>query len=688
MAEMTRTDTPPVIDGVLDDEAWSTATVLRGFRQVEPVEDGEPSEETEIRLLYDDDHLYVGVRCFDREPDRIVATQMRRDGALSSDDLVGFVVDTFFDRRNGYYFEMNAAGARGDALVEDNNRFRMDWDGIWYGKSSIDELGWMAEFSIPFKTLSFNPNTTRWSFNVNRYIRRRNESIRWASPSQNIGLSSVADAGVLEGITDIRQGLGLDIKPYSVMTLKRDHDEDADGIDLDGGMDVFYKFTPSLTLALTFNTDFAETEVDERRVNLTRFPLFFPEKRDFFLQDAGIFSFGGINNNPLPFHSRRIGLGPNGEPVDILAGAKLTGRVGGVNLGLLDVQMKSDNDLGDKNLLVGRASVNVLEESTVGAIFTNGDPRTTGDNSIAGVDFNYRDSTFNGDRTLDGHLWALASDSSGADGIQSSWGFKLGYPNDRVNWGIGFSQIDDQFRAALGFVPRPGIREYFGDWRYRWRPNSKLIRSIDSGVRAYVITDLDDDTESETWTWELLDITTHDGDRLSVDYRRQREVLSSDFQIHDGITILAGDYRFDRYSVGLNTSRGRPVSVGVGHAGGEFYTGRRDDCSLDLEWRVSPRLFLGGEYSINHVDLDEGSFTSRIIRGRVNVYFTPDLSWMNYIQYDNFSETVGLNSRVRWIVTPGSEIYFVLNQSVDRDEGSFRVMRTELTTKVGWTFRF
>ncbi|MDY7108986.1 MAG: DUF5916 domain-containing protein [Planctomycetota bacterium] len=685
---LVRIDEPPIIDGVPDEPVWRDAPIIDDFRQVEPVEGGAPSQRTEVRLLYDHTHLYVSFRCLDGEPDRIVVTEMKRDGSLGSDDFIRFIIGPFFDRRNGYLFEMNALGARGDGLVEDNDDVRRDWDGIWTGRASIDETGWAVEAAIPFETLSFNPNTTRWSFNAMRFIRRRNETLRWASPSRDRSFIALADAGVLEGIDGIERGVGLDIEPYVVSTLKRDHESDRDGFDFDAGLDVFYRFTPSLTLALTLNTDFAETEVDERRVNLTRFPLFFPEKRDFFLQDAGIFDFGGIRRNPLPFFSRRIGLGPSGETRDILAGAKLTGRVGDLNLGLLDVQMKHDEELGDKNLLVARAAVNVLQQSTVGAIFTNGDPRTDGDNWLAGLDFNYRTSRFAGDKTVTGHLWGLTADSTGVDHDQSAWGIKLSYPNDRIRWGWGYSQIDENFNAALGFVPRRGIREHFANWRYRWRPESSLIRTIDSGVSGTLITDLDDEVESRRLTFELIDIATEAGDRAGIDFTRQREVLAEPFEISEGVILPVGDYRFDRYGINLRSSRGRPVSVNFGLSGGTFYSGTRRDYSAGLEWRVSPHLFLGAEYQMNDVKLDEGDFISRIIRGRANVQFTPDLAWTNFIQYDNRSESVGINSRVRWIVKPGSEVYFVLNQAIDRDDSSFRVRRTELTTKAGWTLRF
>ncbi|MBT8486900.1 MAG: carbohydrate binding family 9 domain-containing protein [Phycisphaerales bacterium] len=683
-----RASNPPVIDGRLDDAVWASAAVITDFRQVDPVEFAEPSERTEVRLLMDADALYVAFRCHDRDPGAIIGTRMKRDASLGPDDRVSFIIDPYDDQRNGFFFEMNPAGARGDALIEENSRFIKNWDGIWYGRASIDDGGWVAEMAIPFKTISFNPDATEWRFNASRFIRRRNESIEWASPARDTSFNSFADAGILEGIRDLNQGVGLDIKPFGVVTVKRDHDENRGGIDIDGGLDAFYKLTPAMTLSLTVNTDFAETEVDERRINLTRFPLFFPEKRDFFLQDTGIFDFGGIRRNPLPFFSRRIGRGRDGAPADILAGIKLTGRAENLNLGLLDVQMQHDDELGNKNLFVGRASVDVLEQSTFGGIFTYGDPQAGDDNWIGGVDFNYRTSDYAGDKTIDGNAFVLVSGGAGPQDQATSFGGRIGYPNDRVDWRVGFTQIDSDYTAPLGFVPRPGIREYFGNWRYRWRPENSWIRSIDTGVNGFFVTDLDDEVESRSLDFDLLTVRSQLGDRLSFQVEREREVLDEPFEIREGIVIPVADHRFDRFGVELSTSSGRPVDFEVSYEGGDFFNGTRDDYQVELSWRPSRHLELGGEFEMNDVDLPGGSFITRIIRSRVDVYFTPDVTWSTFVQFDNVSDSIGINSRLRWIIEPGNELFVVLNQAVGRFDDRFRVTDTAVTTKLGWTFRY
>ncbi len=681
---ITRASEPPEIDGVLDDAAWADAVIFDNFTQVDPDEGDKPTHRTAVHLIYDDDNLYIAVRC-DQPGDTIIGTTMQRDGSQSADDRITVVLDTFLDRRNGFSFQMNPRGARTDALVDRSDRLREDWDGIWRGRSSIDDAGWSCELAIPFKTVNFDPGSNTWGFNVERRIRHLNETVRWSSPRRNTPIISMSSAGQISGLDNMDQGIGLDLVPFAVASA-----QDIDGeqsIDLDAGLDLFYNITPSLTASLSFNTDFAETEVDARRVNLTRFPLFFPEKRDFFLRDESIFRFAEIGRNPLPFFSRRIGIGPGGQQQDILVGAKLTGRINDINLGLLNVLMKDDPTLGQKNLTVGRASVNVLEESQVGAIFTAGNPNGSDENIVGGVDFVYRNSNFNGDQVVRGSAFLLRSETEGENGRQMAFGGRLAYPNDRVRWDVGFTQIDDDFNASLGFVPRRGIREYFGGWRYRWRPR-ETFRRIDSGVRGSLVTNTDDQIESGSITLEPITLEFDSNDVIEFSTNIEREQIFSPFEISDGVIIPTGEYDFISHRASFRTSSARPVSFGVSGRVGEFWTGDRWDASANVQWRASESLFFSVEFEFTSVDLPEGSFITRILRSRANVFFTPDIAWTNFIQYDNVSETAGLNSRLRWIIRPGSELFVVLNQGFAVTTDRFDSVSTELTTKLGWTLRF
>lgn len=687
-----RTQRPPRIDGVVEEGEWDQAAVIDDFTQVDPDEGAAPTERTEVRLLYDADNLYVLFRCFDSDPQGILARELQRDADLAGSDRVSFVIDTFHDGRNGFFFETNPAGARRDALVEKQRNLRFDWDGVWYVKAGVDDQGWVAEFRIPFKTLSFDPTSSTWGFNASRFIRRKNENIRWAAPTRDRRLISLSEAGELRGLAGLQQGLGLDVKPSLVLRNRSEGTSFQRNLDLEPSLDIFYKPSPFLTAAITLNTDFAETEVDERRVNLTRFPLFFPEKRAFFLQDAGIFDFANIRRSPLPFFSRRIGIGPDGQERDILAGLKLTGRYEGLNFGLLDVQMDDDPELGRKNLAVGRFTLNVLDESTVGAIFTNGDPNTTGDNSLVGADFNYRNSKDFGDAVVTGGAWFEQTFSRGAsivgDGSdETAFGARFAYESDRWRASLNLEQIGANINPALGFVRRRGVRQIFTNFRRRWRYDAQIKR-FDIEARGFLTTDLSGDVESIDVTLPQLTLETLAGDQLQAALELQREVLTAPFEISDGVTIPVGDYRWARLRTRISTTPGRPLSLTGELRAGGFFTGSRFDTIFAASWRPSANLFASVEFERNDVNLAQGDFVVKIARARLNVSFSPDLTWSNFVQYDNVSDTLGINSRIKWIVTPGSEVFFVVNQGFDVEDGAFRSLSTEISAKVGWTFRF
>ena len=383
--EAVRTDTPPRIDGLLEEDVWRTAARSYHFLQLVPVEGASPSERTEVHLLYDSDNLYLAVRCHDRNAGEIITTQMERDARLDPDDRVEIVLDTFHDQRFAYFFQINAGGAKGDGLISPGS-FSKAWDGIFEAAASLDEGGWSAEFAIPFKTVSFRPGGSVWGLNFARYIRRRNEVVQWSLPSQDYRLFHLPAADEIRGLVGLDPGLGLDVNPFLAWTWFHDRSSGRRYSRIDLGLDAFLRLTEGTTASLTVNTDFADTEVDSRQVNLSRFPLFFPEKRDFFLHDTSIFDFSDFSQSRrdiLPFFSRRIGLSSEEGEVPILAGIKVTGREGPFNAGLLDVQTDEKGDLDRENLLVARASMNIGEESSAGFIYTHGDPTSDTRNDVS-----------------------------------------------------------------------------------------------------------------------------------------------------------------------------------------------------------------------------------------------------------------------------------------------------------------
>ena len=684
-----RVDVAPVIDGRLDDEVWSRAQPIRDFVQVEPFEGAAPTEKTEVRVLYDTRNLYVGIRCFDDDPSGIIGTQMGRDAVLDPDDRVEIVIDTFRDRRNAFWFQMNPVGAKVDALISNNGTdFNEAWDGIWEGKSSIDGQGWSVELAIPFQTLSFDPAIDTWGFNVRRQIKRRLESDRWAAARRNLTFFQVAEAGDLAGIADVKQGLGLDVVPFFHAHWTNDRTGTADD-DLDGkpGFDAFYRITPFLTASLTVNTDFSETEVDERQINLTRFPLFFPEKRQFFLENAGIFQFANLGQDLIPYFSRRIGLDDAGNEIPILVGGKVTGRAGDWNIGVLDVETDATASLPQKNLFVSRITKNVGEQSTVGGIFTSGNPTGAPDNQVFGLDYNFRTSRIAGDRNLNATVFGLESQTEGVTGGDLAFGASVEYPNDPWQASLSYKEIEQNFNPELGFVPRTGIRSWQGEFEWTPHPN-RAIRTFEFGAQSTVITDLEDRVETVQTILQPLGIIWDPGDELHLTIRPEYERLDQPFDIQPGIQIPVGEYEFVRFRAEAESALKRPVSGLLAVEVGDFYDGTRTEVEAQLAWRQS-RHFTGSlAYTQNHVDLPEGIFTTHLGEIRANVAFTPDVDWLNLVQFDNQTQTLGWNSRFRWIVHPGEEVFLVWNQIEERTDGSLVPLFQEAAFKIEYTLRF
>jgi len=686
--ELRSTVQPPVIDGRFDEPAWRDAPVITNFTQVLPVEGAPPTERTEVRFLYTRDALYVAIRCFDSEPGRVIAKQMQHDGLLTSDDMVTIAFDTFHRQRDGYFFSVNPVGVRVEGLIEDFETQNLLWDAIWRVRARVDELGWTAEVEIPFKSLSFDSRSDTWGCNIERVIRRKQETVRWAGLSRAKTVTQLSDFGELRGLTDLHQGLGFELKPFISVKYRDDVTLGKREWDFNPGGDILYRITPSLTAQSTFNTDFAEAEVDKRQVNLTRFPLFFPEKRDFFLQDASLFSFGGLDKSFLPYYSRRIGLGDDGQPVDILAGGRLTGRVGGTRVALLNVLQDDHAGISQKNLAVARVSQQVLEESNMGLIVTSGDPLHNGDTTLIGADFNYLNSRLPDDRQLVGNAFLMGSFSDRMDGNDLSFGGDIDYPNEPLDVHLFFRQIGEKFDPALGFVGRRGIRDYKGSARYIWRPNTSLLRSVSLSARPFSTTDLDDRLVAEDHDVPILTFTTPPGDALTLMYTWYRDVVDETFEMWPGVDIPPGDYGYGQFKPSLMTSKARPVSAQIRYRVGDFYGGNIASYTGALEWRPSRHLTTGVTYELRDIDLPQGRFDVRVASAKLDVAFSPDLSWNTIAQYDNRSGQLGFNSRLRWTFRPGNDVFLVFNQGYDYDNWRFERLHSEVSLKVGGTVWF
>lgn len=682
-----RAETPPQLDGVLDDPVWADAAWFDDLHQFDPVDHGVPSESTVVYVTHDDENLYVAARMLDSEPAEIRARQLVQGQTLQFDDTFGIYLDPYNNKRTGYHFQVNPNSIRTDAIFETSTELNWDWEGIWYAQAQIDEQGWTAEMAIPFKTLNFDPSNGDWGFTVERSIARKQEGIAWVSYNREL---NPAAAGLITGLGGVEQGLGLDVVPSVVSTQSEDFETGATTSDTEPSLDVFYKFTPSLTGVLTLNTDFSATEVDDRRINLSRFSLFFPEKRDFFLQDVDIFSFGGLERNGIPFFSRRIGLGDNGEPVGIDVGAKLTGRVGRWNVGVLDIQEEAHAGADAQNLFVGRIAANVLRESSVGMILTDGDPNNDLDNSVAGADFRYRNSELPSGRVVEGELWYQQSDTEGRDGDDAAYGFRVAAPNSEGWQGeFLYNQVQKNFNPALGFVNRSDVERTELGAGYTHRPAHRWIRSIGSGFNLENFDRLTGELESRS-LFADFEIETNSGDSFGVQYNRDREVLFEPDEIWDGVIIPAGDYEFAQAGFEVEGASERAIAPSLEVSVGDFYGGDITSVEAQVDWRPNRRLLMSLGYEYNDVELPWGNFTARLIQIDASIAFNVRWSWVSLIQYDNDSQSVGINSRLRWNPRAGQDFYLVINRGFDA-QGAFRGLRSiesQVSVKYTHTFRF
>ncbi|MEY4643156.1 MAG: hypothetical protein RLZZ227_3150 [Pseudomonadota bacterium] len=692
--EIARISVEPEIDGILDEAMWSDATRIVDLHQFVPVDHGEPSEASEFLIAYSSSYLYLGAKLYDSDPAHITATQLVQGQTLQVDDQVKFILDTFNNGRTGYQFQVNPNGIRREGIFDSPNNLNKDWTGIWQVRTSRDDLGWYAEIAIPFTTLNFDPASDTWGFTVSRSIARKKEDIAWSSFNRSINPSTT---GQISGIHDIDQGKGLDIIPSLVSALRSNYVTGGRAQRFDPSLDVFYKITPNLTGALTLNTDFSATEADSRQVNLSRFSLFFPEKRDFFLQDIDIFSFGGrsaTNNNGIPFYSRRIGLSRGGTPVDIDAGLKLTGRVGRWNVGALAVQQADTPTLDGQAVFVGRASANVLTESSVGMIVTHGDPASELANSLAGLDFRYQNTRFSERYTLRGDAFYQQSNTAGKDGADSGLGASLSLTTegDGLGGNIGYERFGKNFFPALGFANRTSVETYIvgSQWR-RYFADHPVWRLMNSAAGYEHVRTLDTGVlQSGTLTLTPLELVTNGEGRIGVSLVRSEEGLEEDFAIRPGIVVPQGEYSWVDYQLNILLSNRRQLAPSFQYGQGAYFGGQRRRYDLGMQWRPGSHFYLNLSYRYQDISLPVGDFKVRQIGADTNYAFNAQWSWINVIQYDNFSNSVGINSRLRWNPRAGEDLYLVLNYNLD-SAGAFAGVhrnQSDLAIKYTKNFRF
>ena len=671
------------LDGLLDEVFWREAEEASGFTQREP-EQGEPAtEETLVQVIYTEDTLYIGVRALDSDPSRIMATEMQRDGSqsfsggrLDTDDSIVVLLDTFHDGRNAFHFETNSWGARADALITDEGRNRnFEWDGVWNAAARRTEEGWSAEMAIPFNTLRFNPDLDTWGFQVRRLIRHKNEEVFWAPIMRDADLFRVSRYGQLTGLSGGRPTRNLRVKPFVTGSGSEGIESEVGDLagEADVGLDVRWGVTDSLTLDVTVNTDFAQVEVDEQQVNLTRFSLFFPEKREFFLENAGIFEFGpgrggsgGGFRAPLlkVYHSRRIGIA-QGEQIPIIAGGKLTGRAGDWNIGLLNVQTNDtvfpdlDDEVPTTNWAVVRVTRNVGARSNLGVIFTN--RQVSGDdfNRVVGVD-----ADINPHPRLNLNGFFTASDDPGNDSDNWAAAAGAGWQGPVWRWSGSYTEIRENYNPEVGFLLRRGIRQFNPQVTWEPRPASiDWIRSFTFETRNTIITRTDGTLETYEGRMRFFGLRTAGEDWISFSFNPTFERLFEDFEIQPGIIVPPGDYTFYDWSVFMNTNEGRLVSTHVRLNVGELYDGDRIGSNISVNFRPSAYFRSRTEWNRDDIDLPGGDFVTTIWRQRFNVSFSPNVFLNSFIQYSDTDELLSMNTRFNWIYKPGADLFIVYNQN-------------------------
>ena len=694
-----------VVDGRLDDEVYREEQAIAGFIQQLP-DEGEPAtEKTEVWLLYDDRNVYVSARCWDSQPERIVANEKARDGrSIFRNDTLVVIFDTFHDRRNAMGFMTNPLGAVLDYLITDERNFNLSWNTVWDVRTSRFDEGWMVEMVIPFKSLRFRAGGAQvWGINISRRIPGKNETAYLSPVPRSLdrrGIMQVSSGATLVGLETPASSKNLEVKPFAISGSLTDHDASpprANDFTGDLGFDVKYGLTRGLIADFTVNTDFAQVEDDDQRVNLTRFSLFFPEKREFFLEGQGIFAFGGPtrfrsrnappDNTPVMFFSRRIGLS-DGEIVPIRAGGRVTGRAGAYSIGLLNIQT-GESDVAEAaptNFSVVRIKRDILRRSNIGMIYTRRNPLDDGEgtNQVYGADLNFAlyenvnlSTYYAGSRTPD------------MDGSDSSYRGRFEYMGDRYGVELEHLTVDTNFNPQVGFLRRDDFRRNFGQLRFSPRPASIpwLRRLIYQGSFDYTT-----DTKGtlETRDGRLrFEMELENSDRWHVEYSARFEGLQEEFEIADGVILPIGGYSFADVRTEYQLGPQRRISGRLTFARGSFFSGDRTEVGYDGRIVISPRLSVEPRFSTNAVDLPEGRFTTKLAGARTSFSVSTRMAAAALVQFNSSNDSLNTNLRFRWEYQPGSDLFIVYNDGRDTAMHGFPLLQNRtFVVKFTRLFRF
>ena len=660
------------LDGRLDESFWATADSIDDFRQREPLEGSSATERTVVRVAHDAAALYIAVRCDDSNMRGVRASQLRRDADLSSDDNVRLLIDSFDDRRSAFVFGTNPNGAMWDAQFSGVDDLNENWNGVWDVAVSRDSAGWTAEFRIPLLALRFHAGTNaEFGFNVRRFIRRKNEEDLWRSYGRAQGLYHLTNEGAITDLGALHRPHDLELYPYALgRAVETEHDsvggETRPGfVGAKAGVDAKLGITPTFTADVTVNTDFAQVEADQQVINLTRFPFFFPEKRQFFLESSGLLDLGTPGRVQL-FYSRRIGLDTSGAPVPILAGGRVYGRLGSWKVGLLDAQTGAGDNANDA---VVRVEHDLFARSYVGAIGTlHAGPRGQGVARAGGLDIDLPLIVHGGN--LEPKVWIAGSQTPGVPGTPLAWRISTDNPNDLFDNFISLYRIDSGFAPPLGFVRRTGIWETTGHVDFMPRPGVLGIRQLDF---AFPIPSWDvianergslfrsADWQTAWFEWRVFGGDRQNGDHFEVNFQRLLDAPTDTFDIFRGVAIPPGRYWWSRYELQYFMNPGRPMSFGAFVNWGQFYGGHSTDLELSAAWRAGGHILVSTDLTRTKAQLPAGAFTAVLSASRLEYDFNTRTSVLAFVQYDNETERIDFNVRIHWIPVSGDDVFLVWN---------------------------
>ena len=676
------------LDGKLDESCWKNAIKINNFTQRELEEGEPPTEETRIAIVYSTNVLFIGFWGFDKEPDKIIAQKMSRDFRWGTDDNFEMIISTFNDNRNGYLFVTNPNGARADVLIANEGEgFNKSWNGVWDVATTITDEGWFAEIKIPFSTLKFKKaENLIWGINFERNIRRKNEQLMWQGWYRIYEIEKISQAGKLSGLKNIKAKNKVELLPYVSGGVEKYEPEKWVTRQKIGG-NVNIDITPTLKLNLTANTDFAQVESDKARINLSRFSLYLPEKRQFFLEAKDLFQMNLGWHNQV-FYSRRIGI-QDGEEVPIIAGARVFGKQNRTGIGAMSIQTTGMDSVLTTNYSVVRLRQDIGEQSSVGGIVTskilNGR-----NNYVYGADFTYSTSKIFGDKNLIINGSFSQSQTSDSINLQnSSYKMALSFPNDWIEVDMAIVGIQQNFNPEMGFLRRHNYRMYYSELQFNPRPRflpfirNLIFKPIDIN---YYVNEETNRLESIFYEWRPIGFVTKSGEVMEFNVQHLFDKLNEPFDLLDTIIIPEGEYWDNRLEFILETFQGRKLSGELFINWGEFYTGKRTRASASVNLNINRHWNLSAEWNKNFLNFEEADFVTDEVGGRVVYAYNPKLNTSIYGQWNDEEEEILLNYRINWIPKIGSDFYFVVNQAISTGNNQFQLTRTTILAKLIWRF--